>query len=93
MSPDGFATFVVSDPRDRPVNPTRRKGVNWLPWGGAYYEGVIIYRHMLPAKGFREAIQNIPEGTEPGKVVDDFMPAARYCSTKRFESGGWRACS
>jgi hypothetical protein len=93
VSPDGFATFVVSDPRDRPANATRRKGVNWLPWGGAYYEGVIIYRHMLPAKGFREAIQNIPEGTEPGKVMDDFMPAARYCSKKRFESGGWRACS
>jgi hypothetical protein len=93
VGPDGFATFVVSDPRDRPANATRRNGVNWLPWGGAYYEGVIIYRHMLPARSFREAVQNIPEGTEPGKVMDDFMPAARYCTKKRFESGGWGACS
>jgi hypothetical protein len=90
---DGFATFVVSDPRDRPTNASRRNGVNWLPWGGAYYEGAIVYRHMLPAGSFDEAIQHIPEGTSPSKVMDDFMPAARYCNKKRFERGGWRACS
>jgi hypothetical protein len=82
-----------SPTQDRPASATRRNGVNWLPWGGAYYEGVIIYRHMLPARSFPEAIQNVPEGTAPRKVMDDYMPAARYCNKKRVESGGWRACS
>jgi hypothetical protein len=90
---DGYTRFVVSDPKDRPANATRANGVNWIPWGGAYYEGVIIYRHMLPAKGFRETLQNVPEGTASRKVMDEFMPAARYCTKKRFESGGWGACS
>jgi len=89
---NGFATFVVSDPNDRPTNATKARGVNWIPWGGAYYEGVIIYRHMLPAKSFGHAIHNIPEGKAPTKVMDEYMPEARYCTKKRFERGGWRAC-
>jgi hypothetical protein len=89
---DGYATFVISDPNERPSNATAEHGVSWLPWGGAYYEAVVIYRHMMPATGFHEAIQNVPEGTAPRKVVGEFMPAARYCTKTRFESGGWRAC-
>ncbi|MFN2527053.1 MAG: hypothetical protein ABR505_12470 [Actinomycetota bacterium] len=89
---DGYFTFVISDPGDRPANAVAAEGVNWLPWGGAYYDGVVIYRHMLPDPGFRAAIQNVPEGTSPEKVLGDYFPRAAYCERQTFEEGGARAC-
>lgn len=89
---DGWATLVISDPTDRPNNATRRKGVTWLAWGGAYYEGIVIYRHMLPAPGFEGAIQRIREGRSASKTIGSYYPRAAYCSKERFERGGWRAC-
>lgn len=89
---NGYATFVVSDPEDRPANADRAHGINWLPWGGAYYTGLLIYRHMLPAESFREAIENVPEGTAPGKVMKNYLPVAAYCTTERFEQRGEEAC-
>lgn len=84
---DGFVTLVISDPEDRPAN-----AVNWLPWGGAYYDGLVIYRHMLPAPDFAEAIQNVPEGTPPADVMGDYFPRVAYCSRGDFEAGGAAAC-
>ncbi|MDQ3952322.1 MAG: hypothetical protein M3279_05065 [Actinomycetota bacterium] len=89
----GYATFAISDPEDRPRNATRAHGVNWLPWGGAYYTGVLIYRHMLPARGFDPAIQRIPEGTDPGDAMRGYLPDARYCTTTRFERTGPAGCA
>ena len=77
----GFVTVVISDPEDRPAN-----AANWLPWGGAYYDGLVIYRHMLPALDFAEAIQNVPEGTPPASVMGDYFPQVRYCSKETFEA-------
>lgn len=88
----GYATFVISDPEDRPRNATRANGINYLEWGGFYYSGIVIYRHMLPSKSFKEAIQNIPEGTPPAKVMKTYMPAAGYCSKERFERHGADVC-
>lgn len=90
--PHTYATFVISDPKDRPKNATKANGVNYLEWGGFYYSGVVIYRHMLPSKSFKEAIQNIPEGTAPANVMKTYMPAAGYCSKQRFERHGPEAC-
>jgi hypothetical protein len=91
----GYVTVVVSDPEDRPSSPGgrgRRNAVNWLPWGGPYYDGLLIYRHMLPAPDFAEAIQNVPEGTPPIDVMGDYFPQANYCSKETFEAGGAAAC-
>ena len=88
----GYATFVISDPEDRPSNATRANGINYLEWGGFYYSGIVIYRHMLPAKSFKEAIQNIPEGTPPAKVMKTYMPVAAYCEKDRFERHGADVC-
>ena len=88
----GRFTFVVSDPADRPANATRRKRVNWLPWGGAYYDGVLIYRHMLPAPSFAQAWQNVAQGQPAEPVMGDYYPRAAYCSKERFEAGGAKAC-
>lgn len=89
---DGYFTFVVSDPDDRPANATREAGVNWLPWGGGYAR-LLIYRHMLPARDFEQAIQNIPEGGSAEEVMGDYYPEAMYCEPAVFEAGGWRSCA
>lgn len=89
---DGYFTFVISDPSDRPANAVPAEGINWLPWGGPYYDGVVIYRHMLPAPGFAQAIQNVPEGTDPQPVLGDYFPRAAYCSRTDLERGGVTAC-
>ncbi|HVL32853.1 MAG TPA: hypothetical protein VM600_04655 [Actinomycetota bacterium] len=92
LDPDGYFTFVISDPDDRPSNATADHGVTWLPWGGAYYDGTVIYRHMLPGAAFPEAIQNVPEGVSPAAVMGEYFPRAAYCDKARFEAGGAGAC-
>lgn len=87
VDPDGYFTVVVSDPEDRPSNAS-----NWLPWGGAYYDGNIIYRHMLPAAGFEYAIQRVPYGVDEATVMGEYFPRLKPCSKAAFESAGYQAC-
>ena len=88
----GYFTVVLSDPADRPKNATRENRVNWLPWGGAYYDGLVIYRHMLPGPGFSQAWQNVQQGMTPASVMGEYLPQAAYCPRERFEAGGWWTC-
>jgi hypothetical protein len=86
-------TYVVSDPGARPKRATKRHGVTWLPWGGLQNSAQILYRNMLPSPGFHHAAQRI---TKPGqnahRLMGHYYPRAVYCSTKRFQRGGWKAC-
>jgi hypothetical protein len=84
---DGTFTLVISDPDDRPSNAT-----NWLPWGGPYYDGNVIYRHMLPSAGFDGAIQRVPYGTHARNVMGAYYPESAYCDRATFESGGFAGC-
>jgi hypothetical protein len=91
----GDVTYVVSDPGSRPSNATARDGVTWLPWGGDQYSGQIMERNMLPSPAFAHAIQRVtPTGrtSNPRRVLGQYYPRAVYCTTARFERGGWRAC-
>lgn len=83
----GFFTVVVSDAAERPANATAKNGFTWLPWG-PYPDGLLIYRHMLPAPDFAEAIQNVPRGSDPRTVMGDYFPLVTYCSRATFEAGG-----
>jgi hypothetical protein len=87
----GYFTVVISDPADRPANATAANGVTWLPWGGVYYDGMVLYRHMLPNPLFPQAIQNVPQGTAPESVLGEYFPVASYCTKAAFESGGTSA--
>lgn len=89
---DGFMTFVISDPADRPANAVASGFVNWIPWGGVFYDGLVIYRHMLPASSFAEAIQSVPEGADAAAVMGEYFPHSGYCTTAEFETGGAGAC-
>lgn len=78
---DGYFTIVVSDPEARPSNAQ-----NWIPWGGIYYDGNIIYRHMLPSGDFAGAIQNVPYGVPEASTMGDYYPSIAYCTKARFEA-------
>lgn len=84
---DGTFTVVISDPADRPTNAR-----NWLPWGGAFYDGNVIYRHMLPAASFTGSIQRVPYDEDPATTMGAYYPVGRYCTHAAFEAGGFDAC-
>jgi hypothetical protein len=106
LDEQGFFTFVVSDPEDRPANVPRPDGtcaastcatdVTWLPWGGVYYDSLVIYRHMLPSAGFTQAIQHVPywkdanpetgELADPAASMGEYFPRGVYCSTATVKS-------
>jgi hypothetical protein len=88
----GYFVFVVSDPSQRPSNATRANGATWIPWGAGDANGLLIYRHMAPARSFRQAIQTIQKSDDPQKVMGRYYPEAHYCSRETFEQHGWRGC-
>jgi hypothetical protein len=90
---NGYYTYVISDPDARPANATAQNGVTWLPWGGIFPSGVVIYRNLLPAPTFAQAIQNVSETSSPQSVMGPYFPSTVYCSKATFEAGGWPACA
>jgi hypothetical protein len=89
----GYYTYVVSDPDERPANATAANGVTWLPWGGIFPNGVLIYRNMLPASSFAQAVQSVSEASSPQASMGAYFPSTVYCTRATFEAGGWQACS
>lgn len=77
VAADGFMTFVISTTEQRPSNARADCGVNWIPWGPSR-EGVVLYRHMLPAPGFAHSIQQVPEQGKELETLGDYHPASRY---------------
>jgi len=77
---DGFMTYVMSTPAQRPATATSSCGVTWIPWG-PFREGGLIYRHMLPAADFREAIQ-LARHDHEAETMGDFFPVSRYLADK-----------
>lgn len=84
---EGYFTVAISDAAERPVAATDANGITWLAWG-PYPDGLLIYRHMLPNPGFREAIQNVPKGSEIASVMHDYTPVATYCRPEVFDQAG-----
>jgi hypothetical protein len=88
VDPDGFMTYVVSAPAQRPANARPECGITWLPWGPSA-EGNLIYRHMLPDPGFAQAIQRVPSRGKEQAVMGDYFPQSRYYgSAHDFEAVG-----
>lgn len=87
---EGYYTLIVTDAAHKPDWLAQVPGLSWLPWG-AYPDSVLIYRHMLPSAGFRQAIQNIPQGTPPKEVMGEYLPEAVYCSVEVMKQGGGSA--
>lgn len=73
---DGFVTYVMSTPEQRPAAATTECGVTWLPWGPSHY-GTLIYRNMLPASDFAESIQASQVDHEAG-TMGEYFPTSQY---------------
>lgn len=86
----GFFRIVVSTPQSRPRNARRACGVTWMPWG-PQTQGLLIYRHLLPRRSFRRAIQNVMRPGEERRAMGRFYPSARYLAgAADFERRGCR---
>ena len=73
---DGFITYVISSPGERPVTATEECGASWIPWG-PFQSGLLILRHMLPAPDFGEAIQ-LAEPDEEVATMGAYFPVSTY---------------
>ena len=90
VGPRGFYKIVVSTASERPRNARRRCGVTWLAWG-PQSQGLLIYRHMLAAPSFEQAIQNVGEPGREREVMRGYHPQSRYVATRAdFEREGCR---
>ncbi len=87
LDDEGYYTVVVSDEADRPSNALAENAINWLPWG-PFPDGLLIYRHMLPAAHFAPAIQNVPKGTDPLEIMGDYLAVGAYCEPETFVAAG-----
>jgi hypothetical protein len=87
VAPDGFVTYVVSTPEQRPANATRSCYVNWLPWGPSS-RGLMIYRNMLPDAKFAESIQRAKVDHEVDTMGEYFPRSLYLADRKDFEARG-----
>lgn len=85
LDASGYYNVVVSDGADRPSNARPEEGFDWLSWG-AWYDGEIIYRHMLPDPAFAQAIQRVDADEQTDAVMGDYFPVATYCDRATFEA-------
>ncbi|MET7286836.1 hypothetical protein [Streptomyces sp. NPDC005573] len=90
---DGRYTIVVSTPQDRPAGATTANRVTWIPWGPTDVTGILLFRTMLPADGFHQAVQDVGKNQNPATVMGDYYPDISYCAKDRFAEGGAAACA
>lgn len=88
LDSEGYFTYVVSDPNDRPLNATPEHGITWLPWGGIYPDSSAIYRHMLPSSDFAQSVQSVSFGMSEAEVMGEYFPRTVYCKRETVESVG-----
>ena len=87
-------TIVVSKAGDRPWNAKRKCGVAWLaadPDGdgaGRSDAGLLLTRNVIPAPGFKQAIQNVTSPYDAAKVMGRFYPRGKYSSKAAFQKQG-----
>ncbi|WP_369246935.1 hypothetical protein [Streptomyces sp. R41] len=89
---DGQYTYVVSTPQDRPANATASNKVTWIAWGPTDVDGLLLFRNMLPAGDFHNAVQNVQKGQDPATAMGPYYPTITYCTTAAFEKDGPDAC-
>jgi hypothetical protein len=89
-------TIVTSRPADRPRNASPRCGVAFIPWpargdgAGHRDDALLLMRNLLPARGFRRAVQNTRVPGDERRVMGPYLPRGEYTSTRAFERRGCR---
>jgi len=97
LDSDGYATFVITKPGERPSKATTTNGYNWIPTSlkkGSTTEMVAV-RNMLPSADFPESVLAAPPNGVPGDTAEamgEYYPTVATCSLADFEAGGGDAC-
>ena len=91
----GKYLVVTSRAVDKPKNATAKCGVAWIEWsprgdGGKDTDfGWMQIRNMLPAAGFKNAIQGTKTPGDEKKVLGAYLPDSKYYADKKaFEKLG-----
>jgi hypothetical protein len=92
LDDQGWFTFVVSTPEDRPANATAADHVTWLDIGDTTYDSVLLLRHMLASPDFAESATRLERGALATSTMGDYAPVGAYCAKATFEQGGAPAC-
>lgn len=92
LDSNGFYTYVISTPADRPAATSATAGSSWLDWGSTDVPMVLLLRHMVANPSFAEAATNVAPGEVATGVMKDFAPRGVYCDKTTFEQGGFAAC-
>ena len=79
---DGYFTVVISDREHKPEN--LGPGTSWIP-AGPYPDTFVLYRQMLPAPTFSEAIDFAPSAAEAPASSGAYYPETKLCTTARFD--------
>ena len=79
---EGYVNVVISDTAHRPNGLAKED--NWLPWGPSP-DVFVLYRHMLPAPEFEQAVQRVPPGADPAATMGEYYPRTVICQTAQFE--------
>ena len=85
----GYYTVVVSTPAERPANARPACGVAWIPWGPTP-QGLLIYRQVLAALSFAQAIDRIGTPGRERETLGPYYPSASYLADK--SAFGRRGC-
>ncbi len=88
LDANGWYTFVVSTPEDRPANATTANGVAWLDWGSTEVDGLLLLRNMLASPSFPESATNLQPGALATSTMGAYAPRGTYCPKATFEAGG-----
>jgi hypothetical protein len=92
LDDQGWYTFVISTPQDRPKDTPATAGSTWLDWGATDVSNLLLFRNMLPNPTFPEAANNVEPGALAAPAMGDYAPTGAYCDVATFERGGASAC-
>jgi hypothetical protein len=92
LDANGFYTYVISTPEDRPADTPSTAGSTWLDWGATDVPVLLLLRHMLASSSFAQSATHVEPGTLAADVMGDFAPHGMYCEKAAFEQGGAAAC-
>ena len=92
LDANGFSTYVISTPADRPARTPATAGSTWLDWGSTKVDVLLLLRNMLANPSFAEAANSVAPGALATPTMGAYAPRGVYCAKATFEQGGAAAC-
>lgn len=89
LDAQGHYLVLIAGADARPANATVDCGVAYLP-AGPNPRGFLLLRNMLPAAGFAQSVQAVPDADveTPEQAMGAYLPMGKHLSRAQFESLG-----